>query len=346
MSQQPPWGEPQNHWQSSAGETPSGVPAPAGGQHGPAQSWTAQNGPGQQGPGQGGPGQHGPGQGGPGQHRPVPDSWTPGAPQGRVAPGTWLRRYPRVVLLAGAVLSVLMMLAPWLVTRITMPSSGSVTVRSNGLQWVSSGVGGQGQENPVLWNTWVLLSLVLLLALIVMGSIALALDEALPARWDLVGLLGSGILAVLMVFGVAQQLYIVLGRASVETSEVSVSTGFGLWLFIVTVLATLGGAIWQVVVNRGRAARPAAPGSGPLGPGPLPPQWNQQSDAQVQPRPGFPPQQGQSPYPLQRSQSPYPPQQSRTAYPGQPPYPPQHGQSPYPPQQSGPGQHPGSPQDD
>ncbi|AXE39324.1 hypothetical protein [Acidipropionibacterium virtanenii] len=287
MSQQPPpWGPQQYPQQGPAGETPAGVPAP------PPQSQAPQNQGWQQYPGQQPYGQSPAPQlppQAPAVQPPVPQVGVPGsAPAAPVgSPASWLRRYPRLLMLCGTVLSLFMMVAPWGRSTYSL-SSSQVTTSAHGLAWIASTTGAQSAVSAGAWNSRVVLTLIVLVALVAVGSIGLALDRLLPSWWDLSCLVASGLLGVLMLWGVIQTVRFTSRQNDYDSIEAS--TAAGVWLFLVTVLVTVGGAVWQFILDR-RAAAPTGPaqlwagapgyqqGPVPQQPGyqqgPAPQQWNQ-----------------------------------------------------------------------
>lgn len=310
MSQQPPpWGPQQFPQQGTGGETPSGVPAPPdnqpswqpSGSQPSAQQYPQQQYPApQQYPSQS-YGQPVPQQPVPRRSAPSPQA-VPGGPTAAPAPSSigspaaWFKRYPRLLLLAGAVLSVFMMMTSWASLTYTLGSSSSSSIRSSihGLGWLAYGSSSSAPVSSGAWNFRVIVTVLVLVVLIVLGSIALALDRLLPSWWDLASLVCAGLLVVLMIWGVIQAAQFT-GSAG---SGVEGSIGAGVWLFLITCLATVGGALWQFIDAR-RAAAPqqwgSAPGwqQAPQQPGyPQAQQWPQQPQAQQQPPQQFGGQQG------------------------------------------------------
>lgn len=314
MSQQPPpWGPQQFPQHGPGSETPSGVPAPPDNQ----PSWqpsgsqpSAPQYPQQQYPGQYPAPQQYPAQSyGQASPQPVPQQSAPRppapspqavpggptaapAPSGVGSPATWFTRFPRLLLLAGAVLSVFMMMTSWASLTYTLGSSSSSSIKSgiHGLAWLAYGSSSSAPVSSGAWNFRVIVTVLALVALMVLGSIALALDRLLPKWWDLVSLICAGVLGVLMIWGVIQAAQFT-GSAG---SGVEGSIGAGVWLFLITCLATIGGALWQFIDAR-RAAAPGPAAS---------PQWGQAPGWQQPPQqPGYP--QGQPPQP----QAQQPPQQ-------------------------------------
>lgn len=251
MSQQPPpWGPQQYPHQGPAGETPSGVPAP------PPQNQGWQQYPGQQPPVQQPSAPQPYGQPSATQP-PVPQvGQAPGSPASIGSPAAWVKRYPRLLLLCGAVLSLMMMIPSWVSVTYSL-SSTQITTSAHGLGWISTTPSAESPVSPGAWNFRVVATLLVILAIVVLGSIGLVLDRLLPAWWDLATLIVSGVLGILMIWGVIQAVQFAGNRDEVS-GTVEASTAAGVWLFLVTVLIALGGAVWQFILDR-RAAAPARP---------------------------------------------------------------------------------------
>lgn len=297
MSQQPPpWGPQQYPQQGPAGETPSGVPAP------PPQNQGWQQYPGQQASAQPPYGQPSAPQpyGQPSAQPPVPQAAAQGPASvtsvGR--PATWFKRYPRLIMLCGAVLSLFMMVPSWVRATYSL-SSSQVSTNAHGLVWLASTTTSEPPVSPGAWNFRVMATLIVILGLVALGSIGLALDRLLPSWWDLVILITSGALAVLMLWGVIQAVQFA-GKQD-DYDRVQASTGAGVWLFLVTVLVTVGAAVWQFILDR-RAAAPVQPvqqwaaapgyqqGAAPQQPGYQQPGYQQGAAPQQWNQPGAPQQ--------------------------------------------------------
>ena len=286
MSQQPPpWGPQQYPQQGPAGETPSGVPAP------PPQNQGWQQYPAQQPYGQ--PSAQQP-YGQPSAPQPPAPAAAGGAPASVGSPAAWVRRYPRLVLLCGAVLSLMMMIPAWVSVTYSI-SSTQITTNAHGLGWISTTPSSESPISPGAWNFRVVATLLVILAIVVLGSIGLVLDRLLPSWWDLATLIVSGVLGILMIWGVVQAAQFA-GNRDETSGTVQASTAAGVWLFLVTVLITLGGAVWQFILDR-RAAAPARPGpqwtgapGHPQGPGPQQPGYQQGPPPQQWNQPGTPQQ--------------------------------------------------------